>query len=1847
MIPQIKEIEGKFPKYATLSQATVTLNDMGDKTISTQIKIDGSIAPDFSYDWEVEFQGERYIQPLREPQASKGNDSICSVIDLTFYHKTIYDLKRYFFVEMASTGSGTAIADKYIADLNVNIEQFKVALQNVLDFYFKGENRIEVKLYSEGTGIYAEEPQYVQIQYTHIWDVVQKIYDLFGVRWSIEGREIKIGYPTEEVAHTFEYGFEGGLLKVERQVQSADIRNSLLGRGGSKNLPYRYFKETDANNPSFQGDPDAIPELANIYFAELRGKSFRDYVKGWKARHYDGELMVEPTEAYIKGYTDEKFNPIEYVEDKDSIAKYGLLQGGLENQEDIYPTIQGVEVDGLGRIDEIVGADKVEVDEVTDKTDSKDEKYTQEIKGLYTQEVKGLTSTSTIHCSFRSDTFETADNTIVPYLISDPNLKVTAYLRNRTVRCGGTKYEQCAKYYGSSSFDLDISNLSVRLYFEDSDEVVTDMSKLEGGVKYYVKLDVDVKGFKVGEIRNELRYDGVTNTYWGEVFEILDYGEITIDFDWVVQHIPYHGLVLKGSEDNYKSIEIEKNKSKSVVFNTETFQVPNGGATSVSVPINIVTTAQGLYNYETTVKAVNAKTNEKVSSINIPEGEYYLEVSVEITNNSTKTEQFKVELLTAYIVLPTDSEEFKPTFNIWVKNIWNTTRNEGENKEAYTNRVWTPILGDREGNEAKVVFTTGWLAGHSDYEFVIRSVEYAGGSGVELNGVPAEWKIELIKSDAELEATGKWIPSTTQQAVKGDKFFFIGIDMPHEYTLWAEQAVDNYKSDQLLKTAHIKPTWVVQTDKVRLNQLQEGESDLLLNALKIGNSLRLADTRFTNGVEQTLYLQSVTYTWQQGTNIVPDVEVVLSDKITTSTNPVAMLQGEVDALTKQVGSISNIQQVVRAVGDKLYLRKDGFEDTSNSLTKFNTLVSSRGYRQGAVGGNGWGLRSEQGKGIIEVDKLIVRDEMQVNSLVVNQVSAIGGKEIFSAASITCSRVETTERGFKCYFDQKRGSIANLFQVHDVACSQVFNANDIEVKYYKREVIEVGANYILLSLEGDGDGAPQKGDVIAQYGNTADLNRQYVIIRDVIGGGFERMLSDLNSVSAEGVEYYFAGRIEGNTPRWFVGNNKQFIEYKDGHLQINADVTLGRGSSGLSDLEEFQELTSKVDDAQQTASQAIQDAANAILGAKNYTDEAIKDIQDQLDGKVDAYFYEYDPTADNLPASEWITDELKAAHLNDTFTNIVSGLSWRWLFKDNKYQWVPIADTQSTEALAKAQEALDVANGKVTIFTEEPRSPYKIKDIWLQGDEGRIKMCINSRTTTGEFYESDWVNADNYKEYTDQQIAQYKSEVESTISSLNKTIEDVEKAAENYTDEAKAALQESINALNEAKANIADVYTQAAVDGIISSVEQEAINAAKAEAEAAKDLALELAKAYADGEISKEEAARIKQAEENLKAAQNYAEAKANEAKEYTDQQIGTIEYLKNAFPQGAILDVNGVSLSSLMGVKDDNGNIVAGIYGGGSKTLNDNGFKDRIGTIMMFAGASNIDQPQGVQQAKFKVLSNGLLVAKGASISGDIVATSGQFGDYSIGKKTIGGSSVGTIENNTSDETRLTISPYDIEYAAKHYEDNFETGGQDVVEYGTKVQVGSQLGNGFTESTQVKINTVDKLDNLLGSSHNASLRIDCQGLEKYEGIGDPSGSYGNHAIMIDRGNICGLRLQMRRLTASYDEITFINPDPDAILKHIDVKNANMVSKYDCVIATSSTMTLVLPKDAEDGQLYYFTPYQGTLRVQVHPFTLDKMHHNQESADTTYKDLATGRMHTMIYDAYNKLWLVSWFNSMGD
>lgn len=1105
MIPDIQELN--FPDYATLSQATASLPDMAEKTITTQVKIDGNITPDFSRDWEIAFQGEKYIMPLRQPAGAKENTSFRASIDLTFQHWAIWQLKRWMFFTVQPVESGTAVADKYIASVSLNLGDFCDLFSQVLRYYFA--DTITIDLNKDWK--YSPEPFGVEISYSHLWDVLIQFYDLYAVRWTIEPRSdndntrpggeryvIRVGYPASEISHIFEYGFQGGLLKVERQIQDEKICNMLLGRGGEKNLPCRYFKDVDPDNPSFPADPDWIPELRNIYFTELRPKTFRDYIKGWKTNPrrqlteddgtpicpYGSEtpISLSPYDpdyaktsfAYELGHTDETFNPVEYVRDDGSIKRYGPLLDGLENNEEIYPSIQGVSVDGLGRIDQTVDIGEITSDDIVQGSDSAAEPST--IAGARGTAPKVPKNGGTAEIELAGPSFPIEEGKAGNFFPGEITLSAT------------------------------IKKTKTRL-----------VATLKGGL-----------GSKIG-------FEAVKETTSSELehVELLSIESITGD-------------------------------------------------------------------------VINDVTGETHIWTAIPAGSWRYRIKVKVKNNyDKKALDITASCESPKVISATPGPEWTNTWDIWVKNLWGSQRLTGESDTAYAERIWGPILGDRTGNQARIVFSDGWLSTSEDYEFVIaatpvpdssHTIKEKDSDGNVIAEYPSHWRITLGRCDADLESTGLYLPSTKRQAQPGDHFFFIGIDMPHRYVLWAEESLDAYKTDELNKIKDIKPTFVVTTDRVRLNG--GGSPDALIRQLRPGNSLRLADNRFVvttdeNGrmipsSSETLYLQTVTYTFRGPTSedaaLNPDVELVLSDKYESIANPVAAIQGEISAISRQLGAISNVEQIVRAVGDKLYLRKDGLPDRSMSPTEFSSLLTSIGFRSGIVGGKGWGFfKDENGNWVLETDRLNVRQTMQVNTLVINQAEGRGGMEIDTAAFMEVTRVISTSEGLVCYFDQKNGSVANLFQVDDVAYCNRWTPENQSLKFYKRRVIAVGVDNITLTKgyapvklpDGtvdtgvNGSGLPEENDVIIHYGNYTNPERRYIKVRDVVGGGYERYIENLDSVNAEGTEFFFVGRqtgMYGDRPRWYIGDPQSNIEYREGRFNLNnvklsvnslvGDTTLG-------------------------------------------------------------------------------------------------------------------------------------------------------------------------------------------------------------------------------------------------------------------------------------------------------------------------------------------------------------------------------------------------------------------------------------------------------------------------------------------------------------------------------------------------------------------------------------------------------------------------------------------------------------------------------------------------------------------
>ena len=1136
MIEAIKEIN--FPAYATLSQATVVLNDMGDRTITADVKIDGSVIPDFSYDWEVEFKGERYIQPLRKPHAIKDNKSLRSTISLTFYHWAIYQLKRDYFVELASTQAGTAFADKYIVPLTVNLGEFVVAFNNVLSYYFP-DGDIYIDLNPEWA--YNLERQHVDINNSYLWDILQKTHELFGVRWNIERDgdnkyAIRMGYPAGELTHVFEYGFEGGLLKIERQVQDANIRNKILGRGGSQNLPYLYFKDYDKyplggdGNQGMIPDPDAIPELANIYFSELRDSNFRSYVQGWKTNPHrqlvEGDTLdefnserAESDYAYMRGATDEKFDPVEYVKDDASIAEYGELVGRLENNEDIYPSLQGMEVeitspDGhsfITRADEVVAVEEVTTDAIVNNEDTQAKKTEIESSREFSFTKEPIIDLNKVKTrTFREKLIEFEIPEGKEGFISNiPDIKYDVLLaydtiisqsgpNSHTTRHGAGK-NTISYTYNDKEFP---KVQSIQLLDVFNNNTIPLNTKLVSG-KYQIEVEIYIpeQELKTGEINRSVSKRG--NNIYTTITSISKY-------NWVTRNIrvsvpitigSFNGVILFNRDENgisfSKNIALESGKSETITILGETFSVPEQGAMMVDVPISIDPKETSIFS-EKTIKVVNTDTNEIVPATNIPEGNYQLLVETKLSNTADVIKNIAVELLPGFLYFTTDVEKWQPTFDVWIKNIFNTKKSDYASEAAYVEGVWSQL---RTEDEMVLTFSSGNLSGHDSWEFKIKKDGIAYDNSktiIDANGneVRSEWRLTLIKSDAEIETIKKYIPYKDFNAKAGDFFFFTGIFLPHQYILSAEKELTEYKSENLSQTKDIKPQWVVSLDKVRAHR-QDAEK--IIDQLYVGSVITLKDRRFIKNVGERQILQSITYEWQES-SLLPNIDVVLSEKVSTSLSTVAMLQSKVESLAKQVGGISNLEQIIRKVGDLLYLRKDGFADTSYSPTKFADTVSSENFIPGPIGGSGWGAYTdESGRSVIEADKLFIRNEMQVNSLIVNQIAALGGTKILSVADLTISKVETVIMendvvGDRCFFDTRGGSKANLFAIDDIAYSNMLDSENIELKYYKRRVIEVGPDYITLSTtDTDGEGTPQEGDVIVQFGNFTDESRQNAIV----------------------------------------------------------------------------------------------------------------------------------------------------------------------------------------------------------------------------------------------------------------------------------------------------------------------------------------------------------------------------------------------------------------------------------------------------------------------------------------------------------------------------------------------------------------------------------------------------------------------------------------------------------------------------------------------------------------------------------------------------------------------------------
>jgi phage-related protein len=99
-----------------------------------------------------------------------------------------------------------------------------------------------------------------------------------------------------------------------------------------------------------------------------------------------------------------------------------------------------------------------------------------------------------------------------------------------------------------------------------------------------------------------------------------------------------------------------------------------------------------------------------------------------------------------------------------------------------------------------------------------------------------------------------------------------------------------------------------------------------------------------------------------------------------------------------------------------------------------------------------------------------------------------------------------------------------------------------------------------------------------------------------------------------------------------------------------------------------------DGSQQTISDALNELSNQFNENLSAYDTALrKDIdilQNQVDGAIETWFYDDEPTLENLPAANWVDDDAKNIHLGDLYYS-AQGYAYRFQLTDGVYNWVQI------------------------------------------------------------------------------------------------------------------------------------------------------------------------------------------------------------------------------------------------------------------------------------------------------------------------------------------------------------------------------------------------------------------------------------------------------------------------------------------------------------------------------------------------------------------------------------------------
>lgn len=243
----------------------------------------------------------------------------------------------------------------------------------------------------------------------------------------------------------------------------------------------------------------------------------------------------------------------------------------------------------------------------------------------------------------------------------------------------------------------------------------------------------------------------------------------------------------------------------------------------------------------------------------------------------------------------------------------------------------------------------------------------------------------------------------------------------------------------------------------------------------------------------------------------------------------------------------------------------------------------------------------------------------------------------------------------------------------------------------------------------------------------------------------KMTAEAWAVSTDGGQHWNGGMtVDGDVIARILtatGVNADWINTgtikaidKDENTTFLVDVTTGRVIINADSVQ------IKGKDVNAIAKEKAETEVNNFISNTYTTD--INNLQSQIDGQIETFFYDYEPTLQNIPASGWTTNEERKKHEGDLFYWKSKGYAYRFMQDGATWKWQLVQDTDITLALAAAEKAQDTANHKRRAFVVQPEPPYDIGDLWTQGSNGDLMRCKVARAS-GSYDSSDWEKASKY------------------------------------------------------------------------------------------------------------------------------------------------------------------------------------------------------------------------------------------------------------------------------------------------------------------------------------------------------------------------------------------------------------------------------------------------------------------------------------------------------------------------